>query len=63
MKGVWRGLFGAWKEALEMILKPTPQERAMKMQQVVRALSGELTWIQAADLMAVSVRTWSRTHS
>ena len=44
-----------------MILKPTPQERAMKIQQVlVRALSGELTWIEAADLMGVSVRTMRR---
>ena len=44
-----------------MILKPTPQERAMKIQQVlVRALSGELTWIAAADLLAVSVRTMRR---
>jgi len=44
-----------------MILKPTPQERAMKMQQVlVRALSGEITWIAAADLMGVSARTMRR---
>ena len=44
-----------------MILKPTPQERAMKMQEVlVRAMAGELTWIQAADLMRVSARTMRR---
>lgn len=44
-----------------MILKPSPQERAMKTQEVVlRALSGELTWIQAADLMGVSPRTMRR---
>lgn len=44
-----------------MILKPTPQERAMMMQQVlVRALSGELTWLEAADRMGVSPRTMRR---
>jgi transposase len=44
-----------------MILKPTPQERAMKRQEVlVRALGGELTWIQAADLLGSSPRTMRR---
>lgn len=44
-----------------MILKPTPQERAMKTQEVVlRALSGKLTWLQAADLMGVTPRTMRR---
>ena len=44
-----------------MILKPTPQERAMKARDViVRALGGDLSWMQAADLMAVSPRTMRR---
>lgn len=44
-----------------MILTPTPQERAMKRQEVlVRALGGELTWIQAADLLGSSPRTMRR---
>jgi len=35
-----------------MILKPTPQERAMKAHDVMlRAMAGELSWVQAADLM------------
>ena len=44
-----------------MVLKPTPQERAMRKQEVlVRALSGELTWIQAADLVGATPRTMRR---
>ena len=44
-----------------MILKPTPQERAMKMHELlVRTLAGEFTWIQAADRMGVSARTMRR---
>ena len=44
-----------------MILRPTPQERAMKATEViVRALGGELSWIQAAELMSVSPRTMRR---
>lgn len=44
-----------------MILKPTPQERAMKVQEVLmRAMSGEFTWIQAADLLGVTPRTMRR---
>ncbi len=44
-----------------MILKPTPQERAMKAREVlVRAVSGELTWLQAADLLGVTPRTMRR---
>ncbi|MGH7486310.1 MAG: ISNCY family transposase [bacterium] len=44
-----------------MILKPTPQERAMKVQEVLlRAMSGELSWIQAAELMGISPRSMRR---
>jgi len=44
-----------------MILKPTPQERAMRAREVlVRAVSGELTWLQAADLLGVTPRTMRR---
>lgn len=44
-----------------MILKPTPQERAMRAQEIlVRAMSGELTWLQAADLLGVTPRTMRR---
>lgn len=44
-----------------MILKPTPQERAMKMHELlVRTLAGEFTWIEAADRMRVSPRTMRR---
>lgn len=44
-----------------MILKPTPQERAMKAQEVLlRVMAGELSWIQAADVMGVSPRSMRR---
>src|SRR3989442_7230370 len=44
-----------------MILKPTPQERAMKAHDVMlRAMAGELSWVQAADLMGISLRSMRR---
>lgn len=44
-----------------MILKPTPQERAMRMHELlVRTLAGEFTWLEAADRMGVSPRTMRR---
>jgi len=44
-----------------MIPKPTPQERAMKMHELlVRTLAGEFTWIEAADRLGVSPRTMRR---
>src|SRR6267378_5907575 len=44
-----------------MILKPTPQERAMKAHDVMlRAMAGELSWVQAADLMGISPRSMRR---
>ncbi|TMQ52529.1 MAG: ISNCY family transposase [Candidatus Eisenbacteria bacterium] len=44
-----------------MILRPTPQERAMKVKDVmVRALAGELSWLQAADLVGMNVRSMRR---
>jgi len=44
-----------------MILKPTPQERAMKAHDVMlRAMAGEMSWVQAADLMGVSPRSMRR---
>jgi transposase len=40
---------------------PTAQERAMKVREVLlRALSGELTWIQAAEILGYSTRTVRR---
>src|SRR3989304_2735557 len=36
-------------------------ERAMKMQEIVlRAISGQLTWLQAADILGLSPRTVRR---
>src|SRR5437016_8105979 len=44
-----------------MTLRPTPQERAMKVRDVmVRALAGELSWLQAADLVGMNVRSMRR---
>ncbi len=44
-----------------MILKPTPQERAMRMHELlVRTLTGEFTWIEAAERMGVTARTMRR---
>lgn len=40
---------------------PTVQERTMKMREVImRAVSRELTWIQAADILGLSGRTMRR---
>lgn len=40
---------------------PTAVERAMKIQEVVlKAVSGEMTWIQAADIMGISARSMRR---
>ena len=45
-----------------MVLAAAAVERAMKRQEVImRALSGTLTWLQAADMLGVeprSVRRW-----
>src|SRR2546430_9341735 len=45
-----------------MVLAAAAVERAMKRQEVImRALSGTLTWLQAADILGVeprSVRRW-----
>jgi len=45
---------------------PTAVERAMRMQEVIlRALSGELSWVQAADILRMSPRTlrrWKRRY-
>lgn len=45
---------------------PTAVERAMRMQEVIlRALSGELSWLQAADILRMSPRTlrrWKRRY-
>jgi transposase len=44
-----------------MIVKPTPQERAMRMHELlVRTLAGEFSWVEAADRMGVSARTMRR---
>jgi len=44
-----------------MRLGPTPQERAMKVREVLlRAMGGELTWIQASDILGWSPRTLRR---
>ncbi len=45
---------------------PTAVERAMRMQEVIlRTLSGELNWLQAADILRMSARTlrrWKRRY-
>jgi transposase len=45
---------------------PTAVERAMRMQEVIlRALSGELSWMAAADILRMSPRTlrrWKRRY-
>ena len=39
-----------------MIVKPTPQERAMRMHELlVRTLAGEFSWIEAAALGSVDL--------
>src|SRR5262245_23127697 len=44
-----------------MAVVPTVQERTMKIKEVVlRAVSRELTWIQAADILGLSGRTMRR---
>ncbi|HXG03736.1 MAG TPA: helix-turn-helix domain-containing protein, partial [Candidatus Binatia bacterium] len=42
-------------------IAPAAVERAMKLQEViVRALSGALTWLQAADILGLHPRTIRR---
>jgi transposase len=44
-----------------MTYGPTAQERAMRVREVLlRAMSGELTWIQAADICGYTTRTMRR---
>jgi len=44
-----------------MAYPPSVVERAMKVQEVIlRALAGQLTWIQAADILGCSPRTIRR---
>lgn len=44
-----------------MHYSPTAVERAMTIQQVIlKAMSGELTWLQAADILGLSPRTLRR---
>lgn len=44
-----------------MLYGPTAVERAMKIQEVIlRAMSGELSWLQAADIIGCSPRTMRR---
>ena len=49
-----------------MVYAGTAVERAMKVQEVIlRALSGECTWIQAADILGIdprSLRRWRRRY-
>jgi len=49
-----------------MLYRPTAVERAMKRQEVIlRAVSGELSWIQAADIAGMSARSlrrWKRRY-
>jgi transposase len=47
-----------------MTFGPTPQERAMQAREVIlRVLSGELTWLQGADILGWSPRTMRRWRS
>jgi transposase len=49
------------EEGQRMPVGLTPEERAMKVQEIlVRALAGELTWIQAADILGMSPRSVRR---
>ena len=49
------------EEGCVMTGGPTAQERAMKVREVLlRAMSGDLTWIQAADILGYSTRTVRR---
>ena len=44
-----------------MVLVAAAVERAMKLQEVIlRALSGALTWLQAADILGLDPRTLRR---
>lgn len=44
-----------------MLYGPTAVERAMKRQEVIlRAMSGELSWIQAADILGITARSLRR---
>lgn len=49
-----------------MLYGPTAVERAMKRQEIIlRALSGELSWLQAADILGMaprSLRRWRRRY-
>jgi transposase len=49
------------EEDSAMLYGPTAVERAMKIQEVIlRAMSGALTWLQAADIIGCSPRTMRR---
>ena len=40
---------------------PAPRERAMKVQEVIlRAMSGEFAWVQAAEILGLSARSMRR---
>ena len=44
-----------------MAVGPTVQERTMKMKEVIlRAVSGELSWIRAAGMLGMTARTMRR---
>lgn len=44
-----------------MLYGPTAVERAMKRQEVIlKAVSGELSWIQAADILGITARALRR---
>ena len=49
-----------------MLYGPTAVERAMKLQAVIlKAMSGEISWIQAADIARMSARSmrrWKRRY-
>jgi hypothetical protein len=47
-----------------MVYSDGAWERAMKIQQVIlRALSGEIHWFQAAEILGLSVRTMRRCRA
>src|SRR5256885_12330812 len=47
-----------------MVFAAAAVERAMKMQEVIlRALSGALTWLQAADILGLDARSLRRWRS
>ncbi len=44
-----------------MLYGPTAVERAMRRQEVImRVYSGELSWVQAADILGMSARSLRR---